>query len=308
MLQSLDPRRLLVLDAVLREGTLAAAAHALSLTPSAVSQQIAALERESGAILLERTKHGVRVTDAGALLAAHAGAIRNEVDRATADLIALREEEHGALRVGIFASAGLRLLPDALKRFSASHPRVVVTVLELDGEDALRALRVGQLDIAVIHAYSLALDPVPEGLVARVFGEDPLLLIVPSRMPRPRDLAELHSARWIGPSSDPCRQTLLQACRRAGFEPDVQSICADYRLAEQLVAAGLGVALAPELALDPDPPAGVVRIPLAEAGTRRLISLRIAATARASRADALTAELETSVALSVHLGRPHARP
>ena len=290
-LSHIDPRRLLVLDAVGRYGSFAGAARSLSLTPSAVSQQIAALERECGTQLLERSARSVRFTDAGQRLVARAASLRDLLDHAQSDLATLRGAERRGLSVGIFESAARRLLPAGLKRFRASHPRVAVKVRELEPEPALELLRRGELDVAITHSYSLSPLGVPDDLVQAPVGDDPLLVVTGAETPAPSHLADLAAARWIGPDSEYCRQTLLQACRRAGFEPRVESTVNDYRLAEQLVAAGLGIALAPALALSARPPTGTRRHALPELGTRKITAWRAPGSSRASCVDVLVATL-----------------
>src|SRR5215212_2567185 len=142
-LSLVDPRRLLVLDAVGRHGSFAGAARSLSLTPSAVSQQIAALERECGTQLLERSARSIRFTDAGQRLVARAASLRDLLEHAQTDLATLRGAERRGLSVGIFESAARGCLPAALKRFRSTHPRVTVKVRELEPEPALEVLRRG---------------------------------------------------------------------------------------------------------------------------------------------------------------------
>ena len=290
-LSLVDPRRLLVLDAVGRHGSFAGAARTLSLTPSAVSQQIAALERECGTQLLERSARSVRFTDAGERLVARAASLRDLLDHAQADLATLRGAERRGLSLGIFESAARRVLPRALKRFRSSHPLVTVKVRELEPEPALELLRRGDLDVAVTHSYSLSPLAIPDDFVQTPVGEDPLLIVADAEAPAPSRLADLAGARWIGPDSEYCRQTLLQACRRAGFEPRIESTVNDYRLAEQLVAAGLGVALAPSLALAARPVAKTKRYALPEVGMRKITAWRAPGSSRASCVDALVATL-----------------
>jgi DNA-binding transcriptional LysR family regulator len=290
-LSLVDPRRLLVLDAVGRHGSLAGAARTLSLTPSAVSQQIAALERECGTQLLERSARSVRFTEAGERLAARAASLRNVLDHAQADLATLRGAERRGLSLGIFESLARRLLPRTLKRFGSSHPRVTVRVHELEPEPALELLRRGDLDVAVTHSYSLSPLAIPDDFVQTPVGEDPLLIVTGAETPAPALLADLADARWIGPDSEYCRRTLLQACRRAGFEPRIESTVSDYRLAEQLVGAGLGVALAPSLALSARPLTKTKRYALREVGVRNITAWRAPGSSRASCVDALVATL-----------------
>lgn len=294
-LSLVDPRRLLILDAVGRHGSLAGAARSLSLTPSAVSQQIAALERECGTQLLERSARSIRFTDAGQRLATRAASLRDLLEHARADLATLRGAERRGLSLGIFESVARRFLPGVLKRFGATHPLVTVKVHELEPEPALELLHRGELDVAVTHSYSLSPLAIPDGLARTAIGDDPLVIVATADLPAPSRLSSLADARWIGPDSEYCRQTLLQACRRAGFEPRIESTVSDYRLAEQLVAAGFGVALAPSFALSTRAVPGTARYTLPEVGTRSITAWRAPGSSRASCVDALVTLLAAGV-------------
>ena len=178
-----------------------------------------------------------------------------------------------------------------MKRLAAAYPGVEVAVHEVEPGTAYDDLRRGELDVAVTHSYSLAPRAIPADLVATEVGEDPLLLVCPRTVPRPERLADLAGERWIGPTTEYCRQTLLLACRNAGFEPRIESTTSDYRLAEQLAAGGLGIALAPSLTLSHRPLAGTVRYRLPEVGVRCITAWRTRTNCRSKRIDALVAEL-----------------
>jgi DNA-binding transcriptional LysR family regulator len=294
-LSTIDPRRLLVLDAVVRQGSFAAAARALSLTPSAVSQQIAALERECGTRLIERNRRVIRFTDAGEQLSRRAAELRDLLDAAGDDLAWIRSNDRGGLSLGIFESAARKMLPGALRRFAATYPDVEVAVHEVEPAHAFEELRRGELDLAITHSYSLAPRAIPGDLVPTEVGEDPLVLVCPRAIRKPSRLASLAGEGWIGPTTEYCRQTLLLACRSAGFEPRIESTVGDYRLAEQLAAAGLGIALAPSLTLADPPAAGTVRQRLPEVGVRKITAWRTRTNCRSQRIDALVAELQQAL-------------
>jgi DNA-binding transcriptional LysR family regulator len=294
-LSTIDPRRLLVLDAVVRQGSFAGAARVLSLTPSAVSQQIAALERECGTRLVERNRRVIRFTDAGEQLSQRAAALRDLLDAAGDDLASIRSNDRGGLSVGIFESAARKMLPGALKRFAETYPDVEVAVHEVEPAQAFEELSRGGLDLAVTHSYSLAPRAIPRELMPTEVGEDPLVVICPQAIRKPKRLASLAGERWIGPTTEYCRQTLLLACRSAGFEPRIESTVSDYRLAEQLAAAGLGIALAPTLTLSDPPAAGTARHRLPEVGVRRITAWRTRTNCRSKRIDALVAELRQAL-------------
>jgi DNA-binding transcriptional LysR family regulator len=291
-LSTIDPRRLLVLDAVVRHGSFAGAAGALSLTPSAVSQQIAALERECGTTLMERNRRVVRFTDAGEQLSRRAAEVRELLDAASDDLASLLSDDRGGLSVGIFESAARRLLPGVLTQFGKTYPDVEIAIHEVEPASTFDDLRRGELDLAVTHSYSLAPRAIPSDLIRAEVGQDPLVLVCARTVRRPERLADLADERWIGPTTPYCRQTLLLACRSAGFEPRIESTTTDYRLGEQLAAAGLGIALAPSLALLDRPLAGTVRYQLPEVGVRHITAWRTKTNCRARRIDALVGELQ----------------
>ncbi|MEW9550093.1 LysR family transcriptional regulator [Nonomuraea sp. NPDC050783] len=263
----LDPRKLLLLRELARRGTIAAVAQAVTFTPSAVSQQLSALEREAGVPLLERTGRGVTLTPAGHLLVEHAQAVLEQLDRASAALAAVRGGPSGALRIGAFPTAARVLLPPALAALAAAHPGLEPRVAEIDPADVSAALRAGELDVALVHEYDFV-PPVTDGSVDTepLFGEPMYLTNHPS-------LAAARDQAWI--TNRPgtlCHAMAIRACQAAGFEPRVRHHVDDFDAVLALAAAGLGVALVPHLAATA-PPAGVTltRLPL---GRRTLAAFR----------------------------------
>ncbi len=248
----IDLRRLRLLRELEARGTITAVAEALAFTPSAVSQQLARLERETGVTLLERIGRGVRLTDAGRTLAAHAERILASVDAAEAELAAQAETVHGRLRVGTFQSAALALLPPALERLEHDHPALEVEVIEADPEETLPALLVGELDLVFADDY----DPVPithpsldrEDLLADQLRlvlprDDPLAAVAEVR------LADLAERPWAsGQPSSAYSAAVERTCGELGaFAPRVCHRASDLLLLLSLVRVRRAVALLPDI-------------------------------------------------------------
>jgi len=286
--------RLTVLHADVTEGSITAAATELNYTPSAISQHIAALERETGTRLLERMGRRVRPTPAGALLAGYAGEILNRVADAEAALEALTDGRTGRIRLASFGSAGTGLVPPAVAHFRGRHPDVDLQMALAEQPEALAALRDDQADLAVVI---LDLDesgaepqavPTSGGLDWQPLLLDPYFAAVPSSHPL-AELPEVPLARLGGEqlvSGDrnrtcPCSQMFLQVCAAAGFRPRFAIEVDDYPTVQSLVAAGLGAAAIPLLGLSPAVHDGVTIRPLVTPSLTR----RIFAVSRSGRAD-----------------------
>ncbi|WP_051579867.1 LysR family transcriptional regulator [Pseudonocardia acaciae] len=271
----LDPRRLAVLREVAARGSLAKAARALSFTPSAVSQQIAALEREAKVRLLTRTPRGVRLTDAGRVLVRRAEAIASELARAQAALDALATHGGGTLRLGVFPSVARRLLPGAVERFMTDHALVDIGVVEQPVERSMHELRLGELDLALGYEYSLVPGPeLAAELQTRTLFSEAMCLVMPvgrATVDGHRvELADLADERWLAAGAGTsCREAVARACHNAGFQPRVLSACNDLELLVSLVAVGMGVALVPAIAARHLGSRVDVR-PLPEGGERRV--------------------------------------
>jgi DNA-binding transcriptional LysR family regulator len=245
--------RLRVLKEVAYRGSFSAAAEALSYTQSAVSQQIAALERETEMALLERHPRGVSLTAAGQTLVSHADGILARLDAAEASLAAIAGLRGGRLRVASFPTAGATLMPLAIATFSASYPEIELTLAEGEPEVIVARLRAGELDLALL--FEFAGETLPSEDVTRTeLLEDPMYLALPSAHPLAAKerlrLADLSAEAWVQTSSaSPCARHVVRSCHAAGFEPNVAFESDDYQTVQGLVAAGVGVALIPELAL-----------------------------------------------------------
>lgn len=262
----LNAARLQVLARLDALGTVRAVAASLHLSPSAVSAQLAALEAETGARLLERTGRRVRLTAAGRALARHARVILDQMALAEAELAHPDGQPAGVVRVAAFSSAVRALVIPLAQRLATEHPRVEVDVVELDPRESGPALRRADVDLAVT-ADLLDGAPLAGPDVATVpLLEDPVVLVTPARSPAdavpdaargpvpdgaPVDLARLAGARWAADLPGTYLSTLLDsACREAGFEPRVVARLPSYELLLAHVEAGLSVALLPGLAVD----------------------------------------------------------
>ncbi|HEX4805814.1 MAG TPA: LysR family transcriptional regulator [Conexibacter sp.] len=267
----LNVARLRVLVEVVGRGSFSGAADALSYTQSAVSQAIATLEAETGATLLVRDRRGVRPTAAGAALVAHAEAVLARLRTAEDELAAIQGVRAGRLRMASFPTAGATLMPHAIAAFHAAHPGVELSLAEDEPELVAPRLRDGELDLALLFEFpgdGLALGG---GVERRALLDDPLHVVLPADHPLAREpeleLARLHDVAWVQTSvASPCARHVVRMCHAAGFEPQVSFESDDYETVQGLVAAGVGVALVPRLALarvrdgvvvralSPDPP------------------------------------------------------
>jgi DNA-binding transcriptional LysR family regulator len=291
----LDVRRLRVLREVARVGSLARAAEVLSYTPSAISQQIAALERETGTRLLERRARGVVLTEAGHTLVAHAGVVIAQLEAAEAALAELADLRRGRLRMASFATAGATILPLAVDAFRSRHPAIELGVEQASPMESVAGLQQGRLDLAL----TVDLEPVPaEGVEVIHLFDDPVQLAMHRHHPlaaRPElRLEELAGETWIDvPRRTSGGRVLVRACERAGFEPRVAFESDDYTAIQELVGAGLGLALLPVLALCPPHEAVVLRS-LGQDGPSR--DIQVATRPAAFRSPAASAMLDVLAA------------
>jgi DNA-binding transcriptional LysR family regulator len=249
----LNVGRLRVLKEVAYRGSLSAAADALSYTQSAVSQQISALEAETGMTLLERHPRGVSLTAAGQTLLGHAEGILARLEAAEAAMSAIAGLRGGRLRMASFPTAGATLMPLAIATFRSAYPEVQLTLAEGEPEEIAPRLRAGELDLALLFEFAGA-SPLAEGMTRVELLEDPMYLALPPRLPLAKKgklrLEDLREESWVQTSrSSPCARHVVRICHAAGFEPQVSFESDDYQTVQGLVAAGVGVALIPELAL-----------------------------------------------------------
>lgn len=249
----LDVKRLRVLREVVSTGSFSAAAGSLHLSQSAVSQQVAALEREVGMPLLERTSDGPKLTSAGEALMEHGGAVIARLEEAERELAQIAGLEGGRLRLASFPSATATLMTRALASLREGFPNVELEFSEQEPEDSLPALRRGDLDLAVVFDYPSIPVSFDRDMDAELIYEEPMWVALPPGHPlagaksvRIEDLADEDWLCGAKPSS--CRFHVLQLGRDAGFEPRISFQSEDYVVLKEFVAAGLGVTVLPELA------------------------------------------------------------
>ncbi|MFI6481458.1 LysR family transcriptional regulator [Nonomuraea sp. NPDC050663] len=280
----LDLNRLKALHAVHVYGSVGAAADALMVTPSAVSQQLAKLERETGATLVERNGRGVRLTDAAGLLAEHAERILALVETAEADFQALRGAVVGRLNVGAFPTAARGLLPRALVILRERHPELEVHLFEREPDRTLREVARGELDLVVAQDWMNRPLATPDGLSRRTLFDDIADLALPADHPlavrRELELPDLIGEKWISSSvGQVCYDWLVYTLRTAELEPDISITADEYPTQLALVAAGLGCAIVPRMGRT-SVPEGVRMVPLLPRLTRRIYTLWRADAAR----------------------------
>ncbi len=252
---ALDVGRLRLLREVGLRGTIAGAARALGLTPSAVSQQLAVLEREAGTALIDRSSRGASLTGAGRALAVRAGEVQDVLRAARADLDRLAGTLGGPVRVAAVASAALTFVSAAVTALGENHSGIEVAVRVAEPSSALTTLLAGDVDIAVVDEYDYVPLALPDFVVAHELCQEPLVLVVPRGWAGPHrpDLSDLASADWVMPPTDAaCGVAVRSACRASGFEPRVRWTSDDMLVLSRTVAAGHGVAVLPRLAVASD--------------------------------------------------------
>ena len=307
----LEVRRLRILRELAARGTIAATADALGYTAPAISQQLAALERESGAGLLERDGRSVRLTDTAQRLVLRTEVVLAELEAAQAELAADSDMLHGTMRLAAFPTAAATLAPRAMSAFGRAHPQASVVLHELEPEQARPALKLGEVDVAIVHEYDFSPQPDDPGIALRPLLEDELLVALPNDHPAARgrkvDLRELEHERWVAGYLDTaCHRVVLTTCRAAGYEPLLAARTNDFRVVLALVAAGQGVALVPALALDGGSE-GVALRPPADGPLRRRISAAVRSGAAGHPGAAALVDALSEAAAAVRPSSPRAQ-
>ena len=273
----IDVRRLAVLRELHRCGTVTAAAAALHLTPSAVSQQLAALGRQTGTPLVEQSGRRLALTGAGLVLVQHAEAVLAELEHAETALRAFAAGEAGVVTVGAFPTAINGLVLPAMRDLRAAAPEVRVHVRDFNGDAAVEALMAGEVDVALWLTHPGSRTVEERGAVGVPLLDDVLDLVLPADHPqagaRSVSLSSLRDDPWVGGlANSPCRKIFEAACAGAGFTARVEHCTDDWSAVVGLVGAGAGVALVPRLA-QPQESGGVVIRPVAGPPPRRSIKL-----------------------------------
>ncbi|GGX86697.1 LysR family transcriptional regulator [Streptomyces minutiscleroticus] len=274
----IEARRLHILRAVADHRTVTAAAAALHLTPSAVSQQLAALEQETGHRLVDRGARGVRLTPAGEILLGHTHAVLAQLERAEAELAAYGSGEAGTVTVAAFATGIAQVVAPAVTRLARTAPGIRMRVQDAEGDASLPMVLDRQVDVAVAVEYRGAPGADDPRLTHVPLYAEPFDAVVPvghrlaghTEVP----LAELAKDPWIGPyPGNPCHDVVVLACEHAGFQPLLEHSSDDFRAVVALACAGAGVALVPRSALRGTDTTGVVVRPVdGAAPTRRVFA------------------------------------
>lgn len=269
----LDVRRLRVLRELAERGTVAATAEALSFTPSAVSQQLSALEREAGVVLLEREGRRLALTDAGRVLVAHADAVLAQLERAEADLHAASTEISGTLNVAAFSSFARSLLPQAAAAM-LQHQHLQLHVRDAEPQDSIPLLRLGELDVVIAQRFPyVPRDFGPAFHVVELFDDALHLATGPGQHDATPRFDALADRPWVaGHPGTSCHEVVVHACHAAGHEPRIVGFSNDFAVVAALVAQGVGLALIPEIAHDQAPPEVTLR-PLAPPLSRQVLAV-----------------------------------
>jgi DNA-binding transcriptional LysR family regulator len=300
----LNLERLRVLQAVARHGSVTAAAAELHVTTSAVSQQLARLERESGTTLVERSGRGIRLTDSALLLAGHASAILARAEEAQADVDAQAGAVAGRLVLACLPTATRGLAAPALRDLAAAHPALRVELTEADSSESVPALVQGAVDLVIAHDWSNAPLAAPDGLTRTRLLEDRADIAVPATHPLARqageadavDLDQLGAGPWIcGTAGTSCHDWLTFTLRSAHLEPRIAHTANEYATQLALVAAGLGVAVMPRLGRG-QVPAGVHMIAVRPTLRRNIYALWRSTAARRPAISATVAALRQAAA------------
>lgn len=242
----MDVRRLRLLLELSHRGTITAVADAMAYTPSAVSQQLAALEREAGVPLLEHTGRRVALTPAGSILARYAESVVAVLEEASAALAASRDSLAGPLRIGAFPTAARTILPPALVALGREHPALELMVTELDPVAVPDALRTGALDVALTFTYDYVPAQPDPGLDTEPLLAEPVYLATVDAART--SIGDWRDAPWIAGSPDTlCHIMTVRACEASGFTPRIRHYADDFATVLALVAAGQGVSLIPQL-------------------------------------------------------------
>ncbi|MEU6251989.1 LysR family transcriptional regulator [Streptomyces sp. NPDC047043] len=273
----LNLERLRTLDALARHGSVSGAAEGLHVTTSAVSQQMSKLEREVGQQLLAKNGRGVRLTDAGRLLAEHAARILSQVALAQSDLEAHRGQVVGELRLAAFPTAARGLFPAALSALRSAHPGLRVTSRETEPEPAVLAVVRGDFDLAVVLDWYNRPLPMPDGLVKAVILDDTADVAMPAahRLADREevDLEDFADDDWITwGENEFCHEWLIHTLRSKGIEPRVAHRAEEHPTQLALVGAGLGVCVAPRLGRGPVPE-GVRTVPVRQSVQRQIYAV-----------------------------------
>jgi molybdate transport repressor ModE-like protein len=299
----IEARHLRVLRAVARTGSFSAAARELGCTQPAVSQQMKALEHSAGTPLLVRGSREMRMTEAGEALVRHAVGILAGLTAAEEEVAAIAGLRAGRVRLASFPSGSSTLVPSAVAAMRSQYPGTKVSLEEAEPPRSVEMLRAGDCDITLAFRYVDLPTPAEESwddLVVRPLLTDRLVGVVPDGHAlavgrRPVDIGELAEEQWIA-GCPRCRRHLVEVCERAGFTPRIDFATDDYPAVVGLVAAGLGVAVLPELALESVRPKGVAVVEVRPAVQREVVALTLPDLAHVPAVDMMLGRLALAAA------------
>ncbi|MGW0734884.1 LysR substrate-binding domain-containing protein [Streptomyces sp. NPDC002851] len=299
----LKPLHLLTLKAVVRSGSFALAARELGYTASAISQQISALEKDSGLVLFEREAHGIRPTAAAHRLVDLSTRALAAMDDLTYQVHELATGATGRLRLGSFPTAGVRLVPPALSALSATHPRAQIQLEEGEPDELVAALGTGDLDLALVYEYGLSPRQWPDGLSRHPLLREDLILLRPHDSGLSAQLGKLSRARWITSREGTAgARSLTRLCAAAGFDATVAFRSNNYDVVRELVSAGLGVAVVPALGHVPSDAIEATRL------TQRSAHRQVMAVHRAESGNPLLATMLAALRHAVPTDEPSLHP
>ncbi|WKX07417.1 LysR substrate-binding domain-containing protein [Streptomyces sp. NL15-2K] len=299
----LKPQHLLTLKAVVRSGSFAITARDLGYTASAISQQISALEKETGLVLFEREAHGIRPTAAAHRLVDLSDRVLAALDDLDHHVQELATGVTGRLRLGSFPTAGVRLVPSALSTFVETHPRAQIQLEEGEPEELAAALGDGDLDVALVYEYGLSPRPWPDGLTHHRLLREDLVLLRTHDSGLSAQLPHLSRARWITSREGTAgARSLVRLCAAAGFEAAVAFRSNNYDVVRELVSAGLGVAVVPALGHAPSDTIEATRLAQRSAH-RTVMALR-----RSENSNPLLAGMLDSLRRAVPVDEPFLHP
>ena len=301
--------RLRTLVHVQRAGTLAAAARTLGVTPSAVSQQLSALEREVGGDVLVRRGRSIELSPLGELLAHGGDRVLAEIERTSAAAERMLDSVNGSYVVAALPSVALAIMSETVRRLGDDAPELDVTVIDGEADAAVELLTAQAIDLALVDTYADEPATIPEGLRATTLGTEPFVVLAPAGAgvgPDPVGLRQLAGLPWVmAPDAAGCGGAARRACRQAGFDPVVRWESNDLMVLRESVSAGLGIALLPRLAVG-DPPPGTVVVAVRNRGLRREI-VAITRTATAERPPERAVLTALATAAAPHLRRSGTR-
>lgn len=272
----LNVHRMRILREVAARGSIAGAAAALYMTPSAVSQQMAVLEREAGVELLDRTRRRVRLTAAGERLVEHTEIVLAELEKAAADLEAVAVGLAGRLAICAFPTAARAVMVPALAQLRRENPHLRLLVSDLEPEESIPALKIGEMDVVVTYEFDHLPVPRDAGVERHVLMQEPMYVAMLRSHPRavgPLRISDLAEEDWVvGRDGSPFLEVQVRISNEAGFEPKINFHSNDYQVILAAIETGLGIALVPPLAMFASYPNVVLRAPEDIEVNRRIVA------------------------------------